>query len=93
MLEPRKQDQESGLPRGEIIQGDAATVMKGLPDHTVDQIFFFPPYFRLRDYGVGKNKGELNCFRFYGVGPIMLRARGSVPVSDILARTPLVSSS
>ncbi|MCL2467470.1 MAG: site-specific DNA-methyltransferase [Micrococcales bacterium] len=59
MREPQQQHKESGLPRGTILGGDAATVMRGLPDHTIDQIFFFPPYFRLRDYGVGKNKGEL----------------------------------
>lgn len=47
------------LPRGTILQGDAVATMRTLPAHHVDQIFFSPPYFKQRDYGVGKNKGEL----------------------------------
>lgn len=42
----------SGLPRNEIVQGDALTVLRSLPSSSVDQVITSPPYFRLRDYGV-----------------------------------------
>ena len=46
-------------PTGTVICGDAVAVMRNLPERSIDQVFFSPPYFRLRDYGVGKNKGEI----------------------------------
>lgn len=50
---------ESMSPRNQIVTGDAVAVMQKLPERSIDQIFFSPPYFRLRDYGIGRNKGEL----------------------------------
>ncbi len=49
----------STICRNTITCGDALTVMKTLPTGSIDQIFFSPPYFRLRHYGVGAPKGEL----------------------------------
>lgn len=45
--------------RSTILTGDALTVMRRLPTSSIDQVFFSPPYFRLRDYGIGQAKGEL----------------------------------
>jgi DNA modification methylase len=47
------------VPRGRVLIGDAATVMRRLPTGSVDMVFFSPPYYRLRDYGVGSLAGEL----------------------------------
>lgn len=38
-------------PRRRILEGDALTRMKRLPDGSVDSIVTSPPYFRLRNYG------------------------------------------
>ncbi|MDO9381063.1 MAG: site-specific DNA-methyltransferase [Nocardioidaceae bacterium] len=43
-------DHPAGLPRGQILTGDAATHMATLPSSTIDTIVTSPPYFRLRDY-------------------------------------------
>ena len=40
-----------------IIQGDALTVLKTLPDQCVQTTVTSPPYFRLRDYGAQKQLG------------------------------------
>ena len=47
------------LKRNTIICGDALTIMKTLPAQSIDMVFFSPPYFRLRNYGIGSRKGEL----------------------------------
>src|SRR5262245_26649938 len=39
------------LPRNRILQGDAATVLRRLPQASVDCVVTSPPYFALRDYG------------------------------------------
>lgn len=39
------------LPIGQIVEGDALTVLRRLPESSVDCIVTSPPYFRLRDYG------------------------------------------
>ncbi|MDQ1249483.1 MAG: hypothetical protein QG597_3858 [Actinomycetota bacterium] len=39
------------LPRNRILQGDAATVLRRLPEASVDCVVTSPPYFALRDYG------------------------------------------
>jgi len=38
-----------------ILQGDAFKVLKDLPDGSVDLVVTSPPYYGLRDYGLGKN--------------------------------------
>jgi site-specific DNA-methyltransferase (adenine-specific) len=45
------------LPRNEVITGDARTELAQLPDGSLDMILTSPPYFRLRDYGVGGQLG------------------------------------
>ncbi|RYB88265.1 site-specific DNA-methyltransferase [Nocardioides glacieisoli] len=47
----------SVLQRGQIIEGDALTVLQALPDQSIDTIVTSPPYFRLRDYGVNGQLG------------------------------------
>ncbi|MDR3106670.1 MAG: site-specific DNA-methyltransferase [Bifidobacteriaceae bacterium] len=42
-----------------ILTGDARRLMAGLASGSVDMVFFSPPYFRLRDYGVGAQSGEV----------------------------------
>lgn len=39
------------LPRGEVLIGDALTMLRTLPSASVDMVLTSPPYFRLRDYG------------------------------------------
>lgn len=41
------------LPRNTILIGDAARRLRELPDATVDCVITSPPYFQLRDYGMG----------------------------------------
>lgn len=48
-------------PRNQIITGDALTVMKTLPDESVDVVFTSPPYYSLRDYGIGPDDGEIGA--------------------------------
>lgn len=38
--------------KGQILQGDCLTVLKTLPDNSVDCCITSPPYYGLRDYGV-----------------------------------------
>ncbi|MHB8339799.1 MAG: DNA-methyltransferase [Mycobacteriales bacterium] len=45
------------LPRRQVLIGDAATVLAGLPGRSVDMILTSPPYFRLRDYQVAGQLG------------------------------------
>jgi site-specific DNA-methyltransferase (adenine-specific) len=45
------------LPRNTILTGDAATVMQTLPSASVDCVITSPPYYQLRDYGVGGQLG------------------------------------
>lgn len=45
------------LPRNQILLGDAIEQTRMLPDASVDCIVTSPPYFRLRDYGVGRQLG------------------------------------
>jgi site-specific DNA-methyltransferase (adenine-specific) len=40
------------LPRNTILTGDAATVLRSLPDASVDCVITSPPYYQLRNYGV-----------------------------------------
>lgn len=40
------------LPTGQVLVGDAAARLRGLPIASVDTVVTSPPYFRLRDYGV-----------------------------------------
>ena len=45
------------LQRGSILEGDALSILRTLPDAEVDTIVTSPPYFRLRDYGVDGQLG------------------------------------
>ena len=51
-----------------IIQGDALTELKKLPDESIDCCMSSPPYWALRDYGVegqlGLEPTYLNCIKF-----------------------------
>lgn len=47
------------IARNRIIVGDALNVLRTLPDESVDMIFTSPPYYNLRDYGIGKRRSEL----------------------------------
>lgn len=49
---------ERGLPRNQIIVGDAYTRLRELPTGSVDTIITSPPYFALRDYGVALQLGQ-----------------------------------
>ncbi|WP_218005112.1 DNA-methyltransferase [Actinomadura macra] len=42
---------QRGLPRNEILIGDAVTRLSELPSASVDCVITSPPYFALRDYG------------------------------------------
>jgi site-specific DNA-methyltransferase (adenine-specific) len=42
----------SGLPRNQILEGDALDVLTTLPTGSIDMVMTSPPYFRLRDYRV-----------------------------------------
>lgn len=45
-----------------VINGDALTELKKLPDESVDMCVTSPPYYGLRDYGTGKwIGGDPNC--------------------------------
>ncbi|HUD11736.1 MAG TPA: site-specific DNA-methyltransferase [Candidatus Saccharimonadia bacterium] len=46
------------LPRNTILQGDALTKLKELPSASIDCVITSPPYFQLRDYGVGGQIGH-----------------------------------
>ena len=47
---------------GEILNGDALEVLRGLPDASVDMCVTSPPYYALRDYGTGEwVGGDPNC--------------------------------
>jgi site-specific DNA-methyltransferase (cytosine-N4-specific) len=47
---------------GKVINGDALTELKKLPDESVDMCVTSPPYYGLRDYGTGKwIGGDPNC--------------------------------
>ncbi|MEA2901383.1 MAG: hypothetical protein QOH36_1270 [Actinomycetota bacterium] len=46
----------TGLPRSTILIGDAADRLRELPDASVDCVITSPPYFQLRDYGMGKRQ-------------------------------------
>lgn len=48
---------EGGLPRGQVLLGDARTRLTGLPDGSVDCVITSPPYFGLRDYAVNGQLG------------------------------------
>jgi len=41
---------KGGLPRNKIICGNALTVLKKLPDNSIDCIITFPPYYGMRVY-------------------------------------------
>jgi len=47
-----------GLPRRQVIVGDAIERMRELPTASVDCVVTSPPYFRLRDYGVEGQVGQ-----------------------------------
>ena len=40
-----------------ILQGDALTKLKGLPNESIDLLVTSPPYWQLRDYGVEDQLG------------------------------------
>ena len=44
-----------GTMKDLILQGDAFKVLKDLPDGSVDLVVTSPPYYGLRDYGLGEN--------------------------------------
>ena len=46
------------LPRNTILQGDALTRLKELPTASIDCVITSPPYFQLRDYGIGGQIGH-----------------------------------
>jgi DNA modification methylase len=46
------------LPRNTILAGDALTRLKDLPTASIDCVITSPPYFQLRDYGVGGQIGH-----------------------------------
>lgn len=46
-----------GLPRNQVLIGDAATRLAELPEDSVDCVITSPPYFALRDYGVAGQLG------------------------------------
>jgi len=45
-----------------ILQGDALTIARTLPDQSIHMIVTSPPYYGLRDYGTGTwTSGDENC--------------------------------
>lgn len=46
-----------GLPRNQVLVGDARWRLDELPEGAVDMVLTSPPYFRLRDYGVAGQLG------------------------------------
>jgi DNA modification methylase len=48
----------STLPRRQILLGDAATVLRSLPNASVDTVITSPPYFLLRNYGEADQLGN-----------------------------------
>lgn len=48
-----------------ILQGNALTVLRKLPDESVDSVVTSPPYYALRDYGVGRQIGLEDSFTEY----------------------------
>jgi len=48
-----------------FINGEALEVLKTLPDNSIDCIVTSPPYWNLRDYGIGQQLGLENDFREY----------------------------
>jgi DNA modification methylase len=50
------------IAMNEILQGDSLTVLKTLPENSVDCCVTSPPYWGLRDYGTGTwEGGDENC--------------------------------
>lgn len=49
------------IPINTIINGDALTVLKTLPDESVNCCVTSPPYYGLRDYLTAKWVGDENC--------------------------------
>ena len=47
----------SALPLGRILVGDARQQLAELPDSSVDCVITSPPYFAMRDYGMGEQIG------------------------------------
>lgn len=51
----------------QILIGDALSVLKGLPDKSVQTVVTSPPYFALRDYGTGTwEGGDPDCEHIVG---------------------------
>lgn len=48
----------SGLPRRQVLIGDATTRLRELPEASVDCVITSPPYYAMRDYG---HKGQLGA--------------------------------
>jgi site-specific DNA-methyltransferase (adenine-specific) len=48
-----------------ILKGDALTVLRKLPDESVDSIITSPPYYALRDYGMERQIGLEDGFTEY----------------------------
>src|SRR3990167_1694825 len=48
-----------------IIHGDALTILKGMPDATIDCVVTSPPYFALRDYYIEGQLGMEPSFHEY----------------------------
>jgi DNA modification methylase len=46
-----------GMMWGMIHHGDALTVLRTMPDNSVNCVVTSPPYFGLRDYGTGEWEG------------------------------------
>ena len=51
--------QEPSWQVNTILCGDALNVMRALPNASFDLLFTSPPYFHMRDYGVGQLSGEI----------------------------------
>jgi site-specific DNA-methyltransferase (adenine-specific) len=52
------------IPIDKIICGDAASVLKQIPDNSVNLVITSPPYFQQREYGGGEIGGERKVERY-----------------------------
>ena len=44
------------LPINQIICGNCLEVMREMPDESIDMVMTSPPYWGLRDYGIGPDQ-------------------------------------
>ncbi len=45
-------------PRNTVLQGDALSVLRTIPDHAIDTVTTSPPYYAVRDYGAAGQLGQ-----------------------------------